>query len=166
MQARSQRTSRSISLNEAWAELKRVRTEIEDYFANQSPELRMAAGMAAQELAENVLKHGDDTGCGLVTLSQEGSEIVISTQNRVDSPQQARAVRERINRITSEGARELYVMRMVQMLEEPHAAGSSSGSGLGLLRIAYEGSFQLSCELLGNQLRICARRNIEHDSPK
>lgn len=157
----TERTSRSISLNEAWAELRRVRREIDEYFAGVSPELRSAAGMVALELAENVLKHGDDTGCGLVTLSLQAGEIVISTQNRVDSSYQARAVRERIERIKTQGARELYVARMLQMMEEPNGIDS----GLGLLRIAYEGSFQLSCELLGNQLRICARRNID-DSPK
>lgn len=153
----TERNSRSISLNEAWAELKRVRREIDEYFSGESAELRSAAGMAALELAENVLKHGDDTGCGLVTLSLQDGEVVISTQNRVDSPQEARAVRDRIERIRTQGARELYVARMVQMMEEPNAAGS----GLGLLRIAYEGSFRLTCELLGNQLRISARRSIE-----
>ena len=111
---------------------------------------------SALELAENVIKHGVDRGSGLVTMAEENGEIVISTQNRARSPQTAQAVRQRIDRIAEKGARELYVLRMVEIMQQPDA----NDSGLGLLRVAYEGSFDVSCEILGDRVRIQARRRF------
>jgi len=148
---------RSINLGTAWQELRRVRSTIQEYFADSSPEFREAATMTALELAENVLKHGCDTGPGLVTLSVEDHEVVISTHNRVDSPARAKAVAERISKIQAQGPRELYVARMLEIMEQPDARES----GLGLLRIAYEGSFQLSSEVLGDRLSIHAKRKFD-----
>lgn len=148
---------RSISLRDAWEELKRVRSSIEDYFANSSEDVRNAATMAALELAENVLKHGAEGGAGLVTMTVEKGEVVISTQNRVRSSKAAAAVSERIRRITEKDARELYITRMLEIMQGPNAPES----GLGLLRIAYEGSFRLSCEVTGDRVHIQARRRID-----
>ena len=149
--------SRSINLGAAWQELRRVRSTIQEYFADSSAEFREAATMTALELAENVLKHGCDSGPGMVTLAIEGQDVVISTQNRVESAAVAQAVAQRIRRIQEKGARELYVARMLEIMEQPDARDS----GLGLLRIAYEGSFQLSSEVLGDRLSIFAKRQID-----
>src|SRR5688572_957682 len=115
-----ERDTRCINLREAWEELQRVRTTIEEYFADSSEEVRNAATMTALELAENVLKHGAGAGSGLVTMKEEGGEVVISTQNRVRSMQTAQAVRQRIQQITEKGARELYVARMLEIMEQPN----------------------------------------------
>lgn len=148
---------RSISLRDAWEELKRVRSSIEDYFADSSEDVRNAATMAALELAENVLKHGAEGGAGLVTMTVEKGEVVISTQNRVRSAKAAAAVSERIKRISEKDARELYITRMLEIMQGPNVPES----GLGLLRIAYEGSFRLSCEVAGDRVHIQARRRID-----
>ena len=153
--------TKCIALGRVWEELRRVRTAIEEYFVESSQELRDAATMTATELAENVLKHGSDPGSGLVTLSREAGAVVISTQNRVDSTAQADAVRAHIENIADKGAREVYVARMMEVMEEPDA----HRSGLGLVRIAYEGAFQLSCEVLGDRLHIHARRQTDHALP-
>ena len=65
-----ERDTRCINLRDAWEELQRVRTTIEEYFAASSEELRNAATMTALELAENVLKHGAGTGSGMVTMKE------------------------------------------------------------------------------------------------
>lgn len=148
---------RSINLRDAWEELKRVRSTIEEYFAQSSEDVRNAATMAALELAENVLKHGAEGGSGLVTMTVEKGEILISTQNRVKSARTAASVAERIKRIGEKDARELYITRMLEIMQGPNA----SESGLGLLRIAYEGSFRLSCEVVGDRVHIQARRKID-----
>jgi hypothetical protein len=155
--AEGKRTARCVTLREAWQELKRVRVSIEDYFSDATEEVRTAATMTALELAENVLKHGADSGSGMVTMAQENGEIVISTQNRVRSAYGAQAVRQRIERIKEKGAREMYVARMLEIMQQP----GSGESGLGLLRVAYEGAFQLSCEILGDRLLIQARRRFD-----
>jgi hypothetical protein len=149
--------AKTISLGDAWAELRRVRAMIEAYFADASSDFREAATMAALELSENVLKHGGREDPGVVTLSQKNGQIVISTQNRVDSSDQALRVRAHIEKIASQGAREMYVARMLELMNKPNA----TGSGLGLLRIAYEGAFELSCEVLGDRLHIQAKKRID-----
>lgn len=154
--SKQERNARCVSLGDAWEELRRVRATIEEYFASSNEDLRSAATMVALELAENVLKHGADRGSGLVTMAEENGEVVISSQNRVHSAQTAQAVRQRIERIAEKGARELYINRMLEIMQQPDA----NDSGLGLLRIAYEGAFQLRCEILGDRLRIQARRRF------
>lgn len=150
-----------INLSDAWEELARVRSEIENYFARCSEDLRSAATMAGLELAENVLKHGAEPVSGLVTLSAESGEMVITTQNRAVSTQSAQAVCERIKYINENSARELYVARMLKVLDTPE----DGDSGLGLLRIAYEGAFHLSCEIMGDRLQIHAKRRVEDAIP-
>ncbi len=152
------RAPKSITLRDAWQELRRVRSSIEEYFSGEPEDFRTAATMAATELAENVLKHASEPGSGLVTMCEKDGEVVISTQNRVESRETAVRVSEYIRGIASKGAREMYVARMLEILNEPNA----HTSGLGLVRIVYEGEFQLSCEVLGDRLHIQARRRIEH----
>jgi Family of unknown function (DUF6272) len=112
--------------------------------------------MAALELAENVLKHGAGRGAGSMTMAEENGEVVVCTENGVHSAQTAQAVRQRIERIAEKGARQLYVTRMLEIMQHPEP----NSAGLGLLRIAYEGDFQLSCEIFGDRLRIQARRRV------
>jgi hypothetical protein len=138
-----------------------VRVALEEYFAEVPEEFRAAATMAGLELAENVIKHGTGSSAGSVTVSVREGEVVISTQNQVASTQRAEAVRARIREIADKGAREMYVKRMLELMERPDA----QGSGLGLFRIAYEGEFRLSCEVLGERLCISARRRLDDALP-
>jgi hypothetical protein len=153
---KQRRSARRVSLGDGWGELARVRAAVEEYFADSTEELRSAVTMAALELAENVLKHGAGRGSGVVTMVEENGEVVLCTENGVHSAQTAQAVRKRIELIAGKGARQLYVTRMLELMQQPEP----NAAGLGLLRIAYEGAFQLSCEILGDRLRIQARRRV------
>jgi len=155
------RDTRRIHLADTWEELGRVRAALEEYFAETPEEFRTAATMAGLELAENVLKHGTGSSTGSVTVSVREGEVVIATQNQVASTHRAEAVRARIQEIADKGAREMYVRRMIELIEQPDAPGS----GLGLFRIAYEGEFRLSCEVLGDRLCISARRRLDDALP-
>ena len=155
------RDTRRIHLKDAWEELARVRAAIEEYFSESPEEFRAAATMAGLELAENVIKHGSDSSVGSVTVSVREGEVVIATQNQVTSTQRASAVCARIQEIADRGAREMYMTRMLELMQAP----SGQGSGLGLFRIAYEGAFQLSCEILGDRLCIYARRRLDDALP-
>lgn len=155
------RDTRRINLADTWDELGRVRTAFEEYFAESTEEFKAAATMAGLELAENVIKHGAGSSSGSVAVSVREGEVVISTQNQVTSTQRASLVRARIQEIADKGAREMYVMRMLELIEQPEA----QGSGLGLFRIAYEGDFRLSCEILGDRLCIYARRRLDDALP-
>lgn len=150
------RDMRCINLRDAWHEMRRVRTAIEEHFAGAPAELRHGAILTARELAENVIEHSDEPASAAVTMTIEDGHIVISTLNRVKSPKHAHAVRERIQQIAGSEARDLYITRMLEIMQNPRA----HEVGMGLLRIAYEGGFQLSCELLGERLHIQARRKL------
>jgi len=155
------RDTRRLHLRDAWEELARVRAAIEEYFADSTEEFRTAATMAGLELAENVIKHGSGSSVGSLTVSVRQGEVVIATQNQVVSTQRASAVCARIQEIADRGAREMYMTRMLELMQQP----SGEGSGLGLFRIAYEGAFQLSSEVLGDRLCIYARRRLDDALP-
>jgi hypothetical protein len=148
----------SVNLRSAWEELRRVRAAVGDYFADSTAELRAAATLTAVELAVNVIEHGADSGIGTVTMAEENGDIVICSHSRVATVQKARAVRARIAGAAGEGARDLYMTRMLRL---PRQRGGRGG-GLGLLRITCEGAFQLRCDVLGgDRLHIQARRRFE-----
>ena len=155
------RDTRRINLADTWDDLGQVRTLFEEYFAESTEEFKAAVTMAGLELAENVIKHGAGASAGSVTLSVREGEVVISTQNQVTSTQRAMFVRARIQDIADKGAREMYIKRMLELIEQPDV----QGSGMGLFRIAYEGEFQLSCEILGDRLCIYARRRLDGALP-
>lgn len=155
------RDTRRLHLRDAWEELARVRAAIEEYFAESTEEFRTAATMAGLELAENVIKHGSGASVGSLTVSVREGEVLIATQNQVVSTQRASVVCARIQEIADRGAREMYMTRMLELMQQP----SGEGSGLGLFRIAYEGAFQLSSEVLGDRLCIYARRRLDDALP-
>ena len=155
------RDTRRINLADTWDELGRVRTAFQEYFSESTEEFKAAATMAGLELAENVIKHGSGSSVGSVTVSVRDGEVVIATQNQVVSTQRASVVIARIQDIADRGAREMYMTRMLELMQQP----SGQGSGLGLFRIAYEGAFQLSCEILGDRLCIYARRRLDDALP-
>ena len=116
--------------------------------------------MVASELAENVIKYGEalegDDG-GYVSIVPDSDSITIRTVNGVSSPARAAAVMDRIAAIqAATDVGELYASRMQQMLLNP----SDVESQVGLLRIAYEGNFRLSCSYEGRVLVITAERKL------
>ncbi|HEY4105952.1 MAG TPA: DUF6272 family protein [Polyangiaceae bacterium] len=119
---------------------------------------RQAASMAAWELAENLLKYGatDPTkSAGTIAVSVENNTIRVRTTNTVHSPKDARHVQETVSRIaTSPSARDLYRERLLELFGDP----SQQRAQLGLLRIAFEGSFTLSCSFEAPLLEIVAER--------
>ena len=152
---------RRVRLFNGWDELARVREIAARYFCNCSEDLREAAMMTVLELSENVVKHGVPPEGGVVTMSSAQDVVLVSSQNRLLAPRSADVVAHLIRRIAEKGPRMLYVARMVEVMESPETAAS----GLGLLRIAYEGGFELSSELLGDRLHINAKRRIDRALP-
>jgi hypothetical protein len=119
---------------------------------------RQAASMAAWELAENLLKYGaaDPTkSAGTIAISVDNNLVRVRTTNTVNSPSDARRVQETVSRISmSASAKDLYRERLVELFGDP----SQQRAQLGLLRIAFEGSFKLSCSFEPPLLEIVAER--------
>jgi hypothetical protein len=124
-----------------------------------SPECREAVSLAVCELGENVVKYGArgaDAHSGTIGVGVDGDTIRIRATNRVGVPDDARRVADLISRISQKGAdvRDLYRNRLKELFTNPALPRAQ----LGLLRMAFEGGFRLSCHVRGAELEITAER--------
>jgi hypothetical protein len=122
-------------------------------------ECREAVTLAVCELGENLLKYGggsDDLHAGTIGVSVEGDRVRVRATNRVSSQEDARRVSEIVAQISGSGAavRDLYRARLQELFANP----SLPRAQLGLLRMAFEGGFRLSCSIEQSQLHIIAER--------
>jgi hypothetical protein len=124
-----------------------------------SPECREAVSLAVCELGENVVKYGApdaDQHAGTIGVGIDGDTIRIRATNRVGALDDARKVADLIARISRKGAdvRDLYRRRLKELFTNPGLPRTQ----LGLLRMAFEGGFRLSCNVRGAELEITAER--------
>jgi hypothetical protein len=139
--------------------LERARTAVSEALQAESPELRAAALLAASELAENVIKFGrptPDSADGALDVALVAGELRISSANGA-TPERFQHLAALIERITSSADRELlYLERLNAMLR----AGAGDSTGIGLIRVAHEGKFSLSCRYDEPRLTIVATRRL------
>jgi hypothetical protein len=124
-----------------------------------SPECREAVSLAVCELGENVVKYGAcgaDAHAGTIGVGIDGDTIRIRATNRVTAADDAHKVAELISRISQRGTdvRDLYRNRLKELFSNPTLPRTQ----LGLLRMAFEGGFRLSCNVRGAELEITAER--------
>jgi hypothetical protein len=123
-------------------------------------DVREAAVMAASELAENSVKYGEpiqSEDCAYISYSVRPTAIVIRTMNGVTTPKRVEQVASCIDAINaSDDPGALYAQRLTEMLASP-----SDDSRLGLLRIAYEGSFRLAYSYEPPVLTVTATRVLK-----
>jgi len=104
------------------------------------------------------VKYGSttDADAGTIGLTIEGDRIRVRAQNRVESPEDARRVEELIESLARDdvNVRDLYLQRLTELFQDP----SLPRAQLGLLRMAFEGGFRLSCRLGAGELEITAER--------
>jgi hypothetical protein len=119
---------------------------------------REATAMAVAELAENVLKYGagdGGAGAGTIAIGVNHNVVRIRVQNLVSSRDDGERVMAGVTRIASAPkVMDLYRTRLQELFEQP----ALKRAQLGLLRIAFEGGFQLSCSYQHPQLEIVAER--------
>jgi len=154
---------RSWRLAGDWKALDEVRRYLEFGRRFCHTACREAAMMASWELAENVIKYGlvdGDKVTGTMTIALWPGRTLIRTENKANWAEGAHEVISTITRLsTATSVRELYVQRMQQLL----TGEGKSYTRLGLLRVAYEGGFQLSYRHEAPRLEISAERRC--DSP-
>ena len=119
-----------------------------------------SAVTTASELAENLVKYGQsfksDSG-SLLALSVERNVIRFRTENRAS----AKDI-DRIRRVIDELAKPggpggAYRRRLRNLLSDP----DQTACGLGLIRIAHEGGFELKFSSTGQRLELIAERRVE-----
>jgi hypothetical protein len=122
------------------------------------PTCKEAAVMAVWELTENVLKYGKpdtDAIVGTIGIGAAGETIRISARSMAASFQNARSAMETISKIAaSPNVSQLYRTRLRELFDHPEQAETR----LGLLRVAFEGRFRLSCAYNPPYFEIIAER--------
>jgi hypothetical protein len=122
-----------------------------------TPECREAVTLAVCELGENLIKYSaspDELDVGTIGVSIEEGQVRVRAVNRVVCHEDAQRVRELVAQITSSDIKELYRARLQELFRNP----SLPRAQLGLLRMAFEGGFRLSCSIAGPELSIVAER--------
>jgi len=124
-----------------------------------TPECREAVTLAVCELGENLIKYSgntDEPHAGTIAVSCDGDNVRVRAVNQVSSVEDAQRVRELVAQITGSGVavRDLYRARLKQLFDNPEAPRAQ----LGLLRMAFEGGFRLSCSFDHSELQIVAER--------
>jgi len=113
--------------------------------------------MAAQELAENLVKYssGSEVSLSAELLGVEGDAVLQLRARNHSTPDQLRAVEAKLRELTgASDPIELYD-RLIRE-SAPHA----DRSGLGLARIRAEGEFDLDYAIDGDELTICVRASV------
>ncbi len=128
----------------------------EQLVAQSDPVCREVVAMAVQEFAENLAKYGTSEGAaGTITLRKEGRRVTIRVQNGACSPEDGERVTRMIAEINAAPSlRELYRLRQRELFDDP----TLPRVRLGLLRVAFEGGFRLSCSYEHPLLEIVAER--------
>lgn len=146
--------------------LPRLSTAVEDaqkFAANAvhfcTPECQEAVTLAVCELGENLIKYGGEQGdayAGTIGVAIEGDTVRVRATNRVTSPADVERVREIVAQLSGPDVevREIYRARLQELFMNPDLPRAQ----LGLLRMAFEGGFRLSCSFSPPELHIIAER--------
>jgi hypothetical protein len=106
-----------------------------------------AIAMIVAELLENAIKHGawktEEVPAFRLRVWSEGRNAFVSVENPIPSdPDTLKKLDEVLQFIRANGAEEAYQTRLVEVAANPQAGMS----GLGLVRVAYEGRCTLKSE--------------------
>lgn len=119
---------------------------------------REATAMAVSEFAENLVKYGTADATlkpATIAISVHDKLIRIRCRNAAQTETDARHVVKTISKIAAApSAMELYRNRLKELFDNP----GLSRAQLGLLRVAFEGGFRLSCKYEPPYIEIVAER--------
>ena len=154
----------NVTQGERTLELPRHEAAVEDArrFAELAvsyctPECREAVTLAVCELGENLIKYsagGGESNAGTIGVSVENDRVRVRAVNRVTSLEDAQRVSEIVRKMTASDIKELYRERLQELFANP----SLPRAQLGLLRMAFEGGFRLTCVFDAPELQIIAER--------
>lgn len=149
-----------IPLNSKWDGAEFVRRQVLTALADFPPEVRDAAAMTASELAENAIKYGgSEAELGYhahLSLSADPAQVLISVASRASGAEISGLARHIAELQQAADLQSLYLARLQEMLSSPQGQGGH----LGLLRVAYEGQFQLAYSFREPFLTITAKRAL------
>jgi hypothetical protein len=149
-----------LPVTSKWDDIALVRSSVEMCLSTlfHSLERSQTLAMVTGELLENAVKYGSwnrDSGVFRLRIwGSQGSDAFVQVSNPVASDDVAGTVLDAIRALrAAESPAEAYRARMIEI-----ANGTGrSGSGLGLLRIAYEGACELDAAAAAGVVTVTAR---------
>ncbi|NUP07819.1 MAG: hypothetical protein HOW73_17360 [Polyangiaceae bacterium] len=148
-----------VGCSDDWQRLDEIRRLVRDTLCAHPAELQNAAAMTASELVENAMKYGEplpQRDGGRLTVSADDSTITITVENAAAAGERIATLERSIERIhAAKAPEELYLARLQEFGEDSEASGQ-----LGLLRIAFEGRFDIRCAYSEPVLTMTAKRVI------
>lgn len=111
-------------------------------------DLRDSLSMVSAELLENAMKYSTPERDVRLLISQDAEKLVVSVTNEVESTSGHLAtLKDRLTWIRGFGsAADAYMAALAEVFD--HKEGDPTGEGgLGMVRIAYEGGCELSCDV-------------------
>jgi hypothetical protein len=152
-----------LTVRNEWRNIDLLRTSVQNCFIAVFADLDgcHAIAMVTGELLENALKYGDWTSSdrAMFRLRVEGKDpnIQVSVQNplKKDDPN-AISLMKNIEWLSSFPTPEAaYRARMLQIAQD-ESLDETSGSRLGLARIAFEGNCRISAKIEGGTVTVTA----------
>jgi hypothetical protein len=146
-----------VALKSQWDDIARISEKIAGQFQGESRDTIDAIKMVCHELCENVVKYGlfvsTEQSPTLKVSKEDDGTVIISTTNKIKSPEDKKNVIEHLKEIHSiEDKSKVYINRLDEIKKER----GKSGSRLGLYRIAFETNFKLGYQMDGDSLTIIA----------
>ena len=148
------------TIEPTWDNVKKINDEIADLLPLKNKELIESVKMVATELIENAVKYCEptqDTPDIVIELIINKDNIILKVSNGVKTNSNTHALIDNIEIInTSDNHTTLYINRIKEISENKNM----NKCGLGLYRIAYEGSFNLEYLYSNNKVTIIAGRKL------
>jgi two-component sensor histidine kinase len=156
-----------LPIRSEWANVDLLRTSVQNCFTAVFSDIDgcQALAMVTGELLENAIKYGDWSGdqggefrlrvWGEAGRGAAPRSAHVCVENPVDAGgSNVRAVLATLEWLKGfASAKDAYRAKLLEIAE---AAGNMSASGLGLVRIAYEGNCTLRAEVGGRMLKVTA----------
>jgi hypothetical protein len=150
----------SVAEKAARDDLPKVRSRVRELLVDLPADVRDAAVMTASELVENAMKYGatlPEMNSGALVVDLDQSALTITVENGALPGEPVQSLQRSIDRINSSWNREtLYLARLQEIFDDPDAKGK-----LGLLRIAFEGRFDIRCTYAEPIVTITAKRAFQ-----
>jgi hypothetical protein len=138
----------AMTIDDDWERVELVREAVARCVvaAYGDDDLRDALSMVAAELLENAVKYGQN-GASIRFRLEDAGELAITVTNTVAAGSaDAAKLKERLDWLhTFADPGEAYLQTMAEVFKSGKVDDSTSG--LGLLRIAYEGACAVECDL-------------------
>jgi len=145
-----------LALPPEWPSARRLRQRVSQLLADRPAFLQQAAAMTASELVENAIKHGDPGSREMIQVALiEQDTLEIRVENNCSDPRAVGDLKGRLAEIAGSDPGELYFARLEELMADPSDSGK-----LGLLRIAFEGKFTLSCTNTAQSVCVVASRRL------